>query len=344
MKNDDSEVGPATNRERIPLARNLGMNQDLNLLRVLRMLLETNSVSEAARRLDSSQPAVSRMLDRLRHAMGDPLLIKTANRMVSTQRGLELRALLDELAALLEQIYRVPSDYRLDEIRRTCVIGVNDALQAVIGPLLLRKFSELAGRSTLQLVPVSHHNPKQAALDGDLDLLIGISSSEESPLRREEIISCGYMCVSSADHPLRADSLTVADIAPFPYLEASNTGIVTAITDDMFQRAGVKKSSIAAISSFLAVAEVVVDTKALCVLPRYLERLFIRNPGIRCTPVATDVEPHSVSMYWHNAKHFDPFFRDVRALLTEVGSILQAKGVDHLENKRPSQNGAGTRA
>jgi DNA-binding transcriptional LysR family regulator len=50
---------------------------DLNLLLALDVLLEERSATRAADRLGVTQPAVSRMLGRLRAAFGDPLLVRT---------------------------------------------------------------------------------------------------------------------------------------------------------------------------------------------------------------------------------------------------------------------------
>ena len=46
---------------------------DLNLLRVLDALLETQSTTAAADRVGLSQPAVSAALKRLRYSLDDPL-------------------------------------------------------------------------------------------------------------------------------------------------------------------------------------------------------------------------------------------------------------------------------
>ena len=53
----------------------------MHLLRVLHALLTECSVSNAARRLNQSQPAVSTALRRLRDITGDPLLVRSRNGM-----------------------------------------------------------------------------------------------------------------------------------------------------------------------------------------------------------------------------------------------------------------------
>src|SRR5258708_12050252 len=57
---------------------------DLNLVVVLRALLDERSVSRAARRLGLSQSATSHALGRLREAVNDPLFVRTRTGLVPT--------------------------------------------------------------------------------------------------------------------------------------------------------------------------------------------------------------------------------------------------------------------
>ncbi|MFX9023870.1 LysR family transcriptional regulator, partial [Acinetobacter baumannii] len=52
---------------------------DLNLLPALLVLLEERSISKAAQRHNLSQPAMSRVLQRLRLTFKDELLIRSAH-------------------------------------------------------------------------------------------------------------------------------------------------------------------------------------------------------------------------------------------------------------------------
>ena len=52
---------------------------ELHLIRVLQTLITERSVSRAAMRLRSTQPAVSAQLKRLRALTGDPLLVRSGN-------------------------------------------------------------------------------------------------------------------------------------------------------------------------------------------------------------------------------------------------------------------------
>src|SRR5262245_10104584 len=63
---------------------------DLNLLRILCVLIEERSATKAGARLGLTQSAVSHALARLRATFDDPLLVRGANGMQPTQRALEL--------------------------------------------------------------------------------------------------------------------------------------------------------------------------------------------------------------------------------------------------------------
>jgi len=76
---------------------------DLNLLVSLQALLEEKSVTKAAERLFITQPAMSRVLQRLRDQLDDPLFTRTGNELVPTPRAKELEI---RLPSLLDAILR----------------------------------------------------------------------------------------------------------------------------------------------------------------------------------------------------------------------------------------------
>src|SRR4051812_34164201 len=72
-----------------------GRDLDLNLLRAFAVVAESGSVTEAARRLYMTQPAVSAALRRLTTAVGAPLFVRSGRGLALTGRGQRLRAGLE---------------------------------------------------------------------------------------------------------------------------------------------------------------------------------------------------------------------------------------------------------
>lgn len=77
---------------------------DLNLLVTLQVLLEEESVTRAASRLHLSQSALSKSLNRLREALGDPLFLRSAHGLKPTAHAMHLKRLLPEI---LQGLYKV---------------------------------------------------------------------------------------------------------------------------------------------------------------------------------------------------------------------------------------------
>src|SRR5690349_2435257 len=116
------------------------------LLPALAALLETESVTLAARRMHVGQPAMSRTLEKLRGVLGDALLVRAGRRLVRTQRGAEL---LPELRAVLGAAARVLAPARAFDPRTAkgvVTLALGDDMQAVLaGPLLKRLRHEAPG-------------------------------------------------------------------------------------------------------------------------------------------------------------------------------------------------------
>jgi len=111
---------------------------DLNLLRALHALLENRSVSAAARQLNLTQPATSAALARLRHALGDVLLVREGNRMSLSPRAERLlpraRLLMTEIELALRDDHFDPTTSE----RAFRIAATDDAIEIIVTPLIER--------------------------------------------------------------------------------------------------------------------------------------------------------------------------------------------------------------
>lgn len=113
---------------------------DLNLLVILQILLEEESVTRAASRLHLSQSALSKSLNRLRDTLDDPLFLRGAHGLKPTAHALQLKAQLPTLLQGLYQITLPPEFTPATSQRQFSFAMVESAyetsLPSYIGPLL----------------------------------------------------------------------------------------------------------------------------------------------------------------------------------------------------------------
>src|SRR5512144_566332 len=126
---------------------------DLNLLRVLDVLLEEENVTRAAARLELTQSALSRALARLRRLLGDELLLPTGRGMRPTARALELRPRVRAALGDVERLFSESPPFEPATARRRFRIAAVDYAHAVLLAPLLRAVATEAPAVDWELVP-----------------------------------------------------------------------------------------------------------------------------------------------------------------------------------------------
>lgn len=196
---------------------------DLNLLPILDALLREGSVSAAARRLNLSQPATSHALNRLRHVLNDPLLVRVGRDMRRTPRAQALRPLCEAACAAIGVVV-APQIFAPDTTNRSFSVATPDNLALLLGQELMPLLRETAPGISVRFIDVGQ-SVREQLLSGAIDLaafamiptvIEGLSHSNGYP---DELV-----CVAANNHPLaRRTTVCWADLACFPRLEIDST-------------------------------------------------------------------------------------------------------------------------
>ncbi|MBU2222415.1 MAG: LysR family transcriptional regulator, partial [Gammaproteobacteria bacterium] len=99
---------------------------DLNLLVYLDVLLREKNVTRAANQLSITQPAMSNGLKRLRDLLNDPILVRTSDGMVPTERAKELAPVVRGILLTLEETLQPNRDFEPQHSHRVFRIMASD--------------------------------------------------------------------------------------------------------------------------------------------------------------------------------------------------------------------------
>ncbi len=167
-------------------------NLDLRQLRVLQLLLAERSVSRVATLLRQSQPAISATLKRLREVFGDPLLVRSGQGMVLTERAEEIRLTIDQLLDDLHQLLDPDEVFDPSQARRQIRIAASNCFDTFLIPRLTAAFRAEAPQATLEFTAPSAPGDFSHELEaGQLDAVIGNYPVPPQNLR--------YMALMKAD-------------------------------------------------------------------------------------------------------------------------------------------------
>ncbi|MFC3962132.1 LysR family transcriptional regulator [Nocardia jiangsuensis] len=290
---------------------------DMNLLVALDALLETNSVTLAAERMQTSVPAMSRTLARLRQVLGDPLLVRSGRALVPTPRALELRHQVHGLVEQGRGLLTPRPQFDAGTLRRGFVVRAGDEVRPELtGPLLAAVRREAPG-VTLNLVAGSEDDPR-ALRDGRTDLQAGVieRSDPETVLRR--LYGDRLIGVAAADHPLVTEPVTVAAYAAAAHLSVSRQGRVRGAIDDRLALHGRTRRVIGTVPDLTTALLAVRGGTAVCPAPASAVTSLLGPLGLRAFEIPLPLPEVPIGLAWHPRHTADEGHRWLRDLLERL--------------------------
>jgi DNA-binding transcriptional LysR family regulator len=183
-----------------PWLRQLTLRQ----LRGFDAVVESGSVSAAARNLHLTPPAVSLQLRDLENAIGLPLLERGGQGLVTTRVGQELLELSRDFQSRLEAFAE-----RIDELK-----GVDHGVVSVgvvstaryFAPTVLAEFLKLYPEVRIQLQVGNRDVTLEKLEKMELDFAITGSPPEHFEVKREYISKNPQILIAPPDHPLAEET------------------------------------------------------------------------------------------------------------------------------------------
>jgi DNA-binding transcriptional LysR family regulator len=293
---------------------------DLNLLVVFDALMIERNVTRAGQRIGLSQPAMSAALGRLRHIVGDELLVRRTGGMDPTPRALELeqpvrRALLQIQAALGSQVFEPHA------AMRTFRIATNDFAASMLLPALCARLRAQAPGIDVRVLAADEQRSRMLLERAECDLAIAPFESFDPRFLRQEIMPhAGFLCVMRKDHPLAGTPLTLDRFAATPQVLVSQIGDTIGFVDSILAEHGLKRRVAVTVPHFLVAPLVVATTDLIATLPIRLARAFAAMADLIAVEPPFAQRHFPLAMLWTERTAGDPGHRWLRATLVEVAA------------------------
>lgn len=176
---------------------------DTRQLRILRTLLEEGSVTQAARKLDQSQPNVSLTLRRLREIIGDPILVRSGAKLVPTERGLALLSHVRLVLDGIDKIVGAPAVFDPAVSTAPFRIASADCMEAIFLPPLVQRLHAAVPGAPVIVQGIDASFDYATALERDqLDAVICNWPGAPGHLKTAHLMTEDIVCLMGAQHPL----------------------------------------------------------------------------------------------------------------------------------------------
>jgi DNA-binding transcriptional LysR family regulator len=292
---------------------------DFSLLIALDALLSEGSVTAAANRLNRSVSATSRMLDRIRHAVGDPILVRAGRHLVPTPRAEALRPRVRLLVEEASDLLR-PAELHLPSLRRTFTIRANDAFISTFASPLAGAIRAEAPGVTLCFAPEGDEDI-DALRKGRIDLDIGVGGEEGPELKAQTLFRERFNGAVCRGHDLADGPVDPVRFAAYPHVVASRRGRLKGPIDEALAALGLSRTIALVVPSHTAALLVTAGSDLVASIPASLAKGEVTERlGIRTFDAPLDTGAIAISQTWHPRLDGDAAHRWLRAKVRLVCS------------------------
>ncbi len=286
----------------------------MNLLVTLDALLSEGSVVGAAQRLNLSAPAMSRQLARIRHLIGDPVLVRAGRGLVPTPRAEALRERLRSLVTEAEALVRGEDALDLARLERSFVIRANDGFVGTFGAALA---SLAAGQAPKVRLRFAHQDQEdvEALREGRVDADIGVIGAMGPEIRLQALFRDRFVGVVRPGHPL-AQAVTPESFASFPHVSVSRRGRFAGPIDEALSALGLRRAVTIAVANFADALAIVKTSDHVAAVPARLTEP--ARAGLHSFELPVKTDALAVSLAWHPRFDADPAHRWLRSTVREA--------------------------
>ncbi|MGV3772087.1 MAG: LysR family transcriptional regulator [Verrucomicrobiales bacterium] len=270
---------------------------DFNLLITLDVLLSECSVVRAAKRLRLSPSAMSRALARLRHTMGDPILVRAGRKLVPTTRAQDIQEQVKQLVQEIHTLLRTGEELELKQLTRAFTLRTSDGFVENFGPDLITRIQSEAPYVQLRFEqkPIKDNSPLR---EGLVDLEIGVIEETTDPEIRTRLLYMDrFVGVVRKGHPLSHGNITPARYASGNHISVSRSATGKGMVDAALEELGLGRRVVSIIPGFSAALALAQFSDLIATVPeRHTKRL---RSEMFTFPLPITTPSIKVSMLWH---------------------------------------------
>ncbi len=276
------------------LTDRIGRRMTLKDLHVFVAVVQAGSMGKAAQRLHSSQPAISRSIAGLEHALGIRLLERTPQGVEPTEYGRALleggRGVFDQLRQTLGRIGSL-ADPATGEVR----VGSTVVTAATFVCTVIDRVSRRHRRSSFHLVTAAWEALHAELAERRVDLLItrNFGRSLDSRFDFERLYDESFVVAAGNESPwARRRKVSLRDLLDEPWVLPPPESAISAVAREAFAARGLDypRATVVALTPEVRMS-LLATGRFITLFPASTVRFSARRHEIKVLPVELDTPP-----------------------------------------------------
>ena len=280
-------------------------------LDILMAVIDSGSMGKAAKRLDVSQPAVSKAIVELEDALGVRLVDRSQRGIEPTPYGLALQrrgiSIFNDLRQGVQDI-----DFLIDPTKGEVRLGATEPVMTAIAAPVIDGLSRKYPQMNFHIVSGDTGSLYRDVANRNIELaicrMIGRLPDEAEA---EVLFRDSVSIMTAASNPLtRRRNLTLANLLQEPWLLFPYESFFGSMIGDIFRKNGVEPPRLTISSlSVHAQNEFLATGRFLTVLPSFVLKISAGHPPLKAVPVALPNPPAPIGLITPKNRTLTPVVR-----------------------------------
>lgn len=294
---------------------------DLNLLVALDVLLTERNVTRAGERLFLSQPAVSGILARLRHAFHDELLVRVGRNLELTAFAADLAGPVHDAVRQIEDLLNVQRAFEPQSAQLSFRVAASDYVVFLLLGKLLRSLADRAPNISVRFLALEP-SAGERLIAGELDFAV-LPAELEPSLPSLPLFEDTWACAVWSGHSHAKPQFTLDEFLAMPHLSFRLAGPDHgSIAESYLAQLGFELKIVASTESFAMAPFLLRDTPFTTLVPRRLGERLQKAADIRLVELPLAIPPLKEKLIWSPRYTASPAHVWFRTQLAEIAQAL----------------------
>lgn len=283
--------------------------------------MQEKHVSNAAKKLNISQSAASKLLNQLREAFDDPLLIRAESGLKLTEYALELHQKTLVILKEMEELFILNQDFDPKTFDKVIKIGIANSIADVLLTKLHQTLKSESPQARLDILSLDTKVLNQKISHDEISMAITYPGYIPEQCKTAVLFKDEPVCMARQGHPLlKQDAINIRD-----YLKYEHVVIIydelssTTLGDRVLMKHGFAKRKIKVTTrSPLTAMSLIANTDMLLTITKSFALQFHRNFNLQYRPFSIKVDHIPIYLVWSETFESSPWHSWLRKQIKDI--------------------------
>jgi DNA-binding transcriptional LysR family regulator len=291
---------------------------DLNLLKIFDSVYRLRNLTEVAREVNLTQPAISHALKRLRETLNDRLFIRTATGLEPTTRSDELSGPVKTALAIIEDCLSDAAGFQPELCDREFRLLLSDVGEMIFVARMMRRLREHAPLARVTVLQASRTHYHAMLRDREADIAVGHLPKLNGSLKQRALFNDRWVVLRARTPDRPPAALTLDDYKSARHVVVDPPGTLEDPIENTCAAESISRAIALRLPHFFPLPSVILSSDLLATVPNSVAVNLRGADSFEVHELPFRASDLNVNMYWHLRQDTDPAHKWFRHMFVDL--------------------------